>query len=280
MLILRGAPALSEFRVKKLLAAFSAIGLNVTDIYAEYSHFADVSAELSTDELEKLNALLKYGPSIAQHKPEGELILVTPRPGTISPWSTKATNIANNCGLESVKRVERGIAYYIVADGLSAEQKLQAVAELHDRMTEVVFTDLQQASQLFIEESPKPFASVNVLSGGREALSSANITMGLALADDEIDYLVENFTKLGRNPNDIELYMFAQANSEHCRHKIFNADWTIDEVNQPKSLFKMIKNTFEHYSEYVTSAYKDNAAVMHGSEAGRFFANPETNAYQ
>ncbi|WP_299267620.1 phosphoribosylformylglycinamidine synthase [uncultured Psychrosphaera sp.] len=280
MLILRGAPALSEFRVKKLLAAFSSIGLSVKDIYAEYSHFADVSAELSSDDLTKLNALLKYGPSIAQHEPEGELIVVTPRPGTISPWSTKATNIANNCGLQSVKRVERGIAYYVVADGLTAEQKQLVIAELYDRMTEVVFTDLQQASQLFIEESPKPFASVNVLSGGREALSSANITMGLALADDEIDYLVENFTKLGRNPNDIELYMFAQANSEHCRHKIFNADWTIDGVNQPKSLFKMIKNTFEHNSEYVTSAYKDNAAVMHGSEAGRFFANPETNAYQ
>lgn len=280
MLILRGAPALSEFRVKKLLAAFSAIGLNVTDIYAEYSHFADVSADLSTDELEKLNALLKYGPSIAQHKPEGELILVTPRPGTISPWSTKATNIANNCGLESVKRVERGIAYYVVADGLTAEQKQQVAAELHDRMTEVVFNELQQASQLFIEEAPKPFASVDIISGGREALSTANIEMGLALADDEIDYLVENFNKLGRNPNDIELYMFAQANSEHCRHKIFNADWTIDGIKQPKSLFKMIKNTFEHNSEYVTSAYKDNAAVMHGSEAGRFFANPETNAYQ
>lgn len=280
MLILRGAPALSEFRVKKLLAAFSSIGLNVKDIYAEYSHFADVSAELSSDDLAKLNALLKYGPSIAQHEPEGELILVTPRPGTISPWSTKATNIANNCGLESVKRVERGIAYYVVADGLTVEQKQLVTAELYDRMTEVVFTDLQQASQLFIEESPKPFASVNVLSGGREALSKANVEMGLALADDEIDYLVENFTKLGRNPNDIELYMFAQANSEHCRHKIFNADWTIDGVEQPKSLFKMIKNTFEHNSEYVTSAYKDNAAVMHGSEAGRFFANPETNTYE
>lgn len=279
MLILRGAPALSEFRVKKYLAAFAAKDLNVTDIYAEYTHFADVTAELSDDELSKLNSLVEYGPSIAQHQPEGELFLITPRPGTISPWSTKATNIANNCGLDKVKRVERGIAFYVVCD-LNETQKSDLVAELHDRMTEVVFSELNQASQLFVAEQPKPFTSVDVIAGGREALSNANLTMGLALADDEIDYLVENFIQLGRNPNDIELYMFAQANSEHCRHKIFNADWTIDGVAQPKSLFKMIKNTFEHNSEFVTSAYKDNAAVMHGSVAGRFFAEPTTGSYK
>ena len=280
MLILRGAPALSDFRVKKLLKSFEAKNLNVKDIYAEYSHFADVAAELSNIELDKLNALVKYGPSIPQHQPEGELFLVTPRPGTISPWSTKATNIANNCGLDKVKRVERGLAYYVVVDGLTTEQRQAIAAELHDRMTESVFTEMAQAAQLFKADEPKPFTSVDILVGGREALANANITMGLALADDEIDYLVENFKQLGRNPNDIELYMFAQANSEHCRHKIFNADWTIDGVEQPKSLFKMIKNTFENNSEFVTSAYKDNAAVMHGSQAGRFFANPETGAYE
>jgi len=276
MLILRGAPALSDFRVQKFLKAFAKKGLNVKDIYAEFSHFADVSAELSQDELDKLNALLKYGPSIAEHEAQGELFLVTPRPGTISPWSTKATNIANNCGLDTVKRVERGIAYYVVGDDLDRDV---IAAELHDRMTESVFAELQQASSLFEKEDPKEFSTVDLLAGGREALEAANINMGLALADDEITYLVENFQKLGRNPNDIELYMFAQANSEHCRHKIFNADWTIDGVKQPKSLFKMIKNTFETTPEYVTSAYKDNAAVMHGSEAGRFFPNPETGVY-
>ena len=277
MLILRGAPALSDFRINKYLKAFADKGLDVKDIYAEYSHFADISAELSTDELDKLNALLKYGPSIAEHDAEGELFLVTPRPGTISPWSTKATNIAINCGLDKVKRVERGIAFYVVGNNLDRDA---IASELHDRMTESVFAELTQASSLFIEEQPKEFTSVDILAGGREALASANIQMGLALADDEIDYLVENFQKLGRNPNDIELYMFAQANSEHCRHKIFNADWTIDGKEQPKSLFKMIKNTFEHNSEYVTSAYKDNAAVMHGSEAGRFFADPASSEYK
>lgn len=277
MLILRGAPALSEFRVQKYLAAFAAKGLDIKDIYAEYTHFADVSEDLSDDELNKLNALLKYGPSIAQHQPEGDLYLVSPRPGTISPWSTKATNIANNCGLDKVKRVERGIAFYVV--GANAERS-EIAAELHDRMTEVVFSESVQAEALFVAEQPKPFSSVDVIAGGREALANANLTMGLALADDEIDYLVENFKQLGRNPNDIELYMFAQANSEHCRHKIFNADWTIDGVKQPKSLFKMIKNTFEHNSDYVTSAYKDNAAVMHGSKAGRFFAEPTSGSYK
>ncbi|NVK24061.1 MAG: phosphoribosylformylglycinamidine synthase, partial [Gammaproteobacteria bacterium] len=282
MLILRGAPALSDFRVKKLLKAFNENGLNVKDIYAEFSHFAHTTAELSTDELAKLNALLEYGPKIAQHQPEGELLLVTPRPGTISPWSTKATNIANNCGLAQVKRIERGIAYYVITDSpLTDAQKSLLSALLHDRMTEVVFSQFEQAEQLFVADEPAPFSSVDILSGGRDALAKANIEMGLALADDEIDYLVENFTnKLGRNPNDIELYMFAQANSEHCRHKIFNADWTIDGVEQPKSLFKMIKNTFEHNSDYVTSAYKDNAAVMHGSEAGRFFAEPSSGSYK
>jgi phosphoribosylformylglycinamidine synthase len=277
MLILRGAPALSDFRVQKYLKSFQDKGINISDIYAEFVHFVDVSNELSSDELSTLNALLKYGPSIAQHQPEGRLVLVTPRPGTISPWSTKATNIANNCGLDKVKRVERGIAYYLVGE---QNDSAEIAPLLHDRMTESVFADLEQGQKLFIEESPRPFTSVDILGGGRQALADANITMGLALADDEIDYLVENFQKLGRNPNDIELYMFAQANSEHCRHKIFNADWTIDGVEQPKSLFKMIKNTFETTSDYVTSAYKDNAAVMHGSEAGRFFAEPQTGQYK
>jgi phosphoribosylformylglycinamidine synthase len=274
MLILRGAPALSDFKVQKILKNCADANLPVSGVYAEYMHFADLTAELSAAELDKLNKLLKYGPTITEHQPEGALVLVTPRIGTISPWASKATDIANNCGLDKVHRVERGIAYYFEGE-LSAEQ-LAAVAKLvHDRMTESVHASLEDAGQLFRVEEPRPMSSVDILGGGREALVKANVEQGFALAEDEIDYLVENFQKLGRNPNDIELFMFAQANSEHCRHKIFNADWTIDGVEQPKSLFKMIKNTYETHPENVLSAYKDNAAVMKGSKAGRFFPNAE-----
>ena len=274
MLILRGAPALSEFRVNKILARCQQSQLPVTNVYAEYAHFADLTSPLNADEHTKLEKLLTYGPTIAEHAPAGQLVLVTPRPGTISPWASKATDIAHNCGLKQVHRVERGIAYYVEGD-LSAEQLAQVAALLHDRMTEATHSKLEDAAQLFRSDAPRPMSSVDILGGGREALATANIEQGFALADDEIDYLVENFIKLGRNPNDIELFMFAQANSEHCRHKIFNADWTIDGIEQPKSLFKMIKNTFEHNPENVLSAYKDNAAVMKGSKAGRFFPNAQ-----
>ncbi|MFP3350672.1 phosphoribosylformylglycinamidine synthase [Pseudoalteromonas sp. SIMBA_153] len=274
MLILRGAPALSEFRVNKILARCQQLQLPVTNVYAEYAHFADLTSPLNTDEQTKLEKLLTYGPTIAEHAPAGQLVLVTPRPGTISPWASKATDIAHNCGLKQVHRVERGIAYYVEGD-LSAEQLTQVTALLHDRMTEATHSKLEDAAQLFRSDAPRQMSSVDILGGGREALAVANIEQGFALADDEIDYLVENFIKLGRNPNDIELFMFAQANSEHCRHKIFNADWTIDGIEQPKSLFKMIKNTFEHNPENVLSAYKDNAAVMKGSKAGRFFPNAQ-----
>ncbi|MEC4088606.1 phosphoribosylformylglycinamidine synthase [Pseudoalteromonas rubra] len=274
MLILRGAPALSDFKVQKILISCNDAQLPVTGVYAEFMHFADLTAELSESELDKLSKLLKYGPTIAEHAPEGTLILVTPRIGTISPWASKATDIANNCGLDKVHRVERGIAYY-VEGALSAEQIDEVAKLLHDRMTESVHSSLEDAGQLFRVEEPRPMSSVDILGGGREALATANVEQGFALADDEIDYLVENFQKLGRNPNDIELFMFAQANSEHCRHKIFNADWTIDGEQQPKSLFKMIKNTYETHPENVLSAYKDNAAVMKGSKAGRFFPNKD-----
>ena len=245
MLILRGAPALSEFRVNKILARCQQSQLPVTNVYAEYAHFADLTSPLNTDEQTKLEKLLTYGPTIAEHAPAGQLVLLTPRPGTISPWASKATDIAHNCGLKQVHRVERGITYYVEGD-LSAEQLTQVTALLHDRMTEATHSKLEDAAQLFRSDAPRQMSSVDILGGGREALAVANIEQGFALADDEIDYLVENFIKLGRNPNDIELFMFAQANSEHCRHKIFNADWTIDGIEQPKSLFKMIKNTFEH----------------------------------
>ncbi|WP_105167128.1 phosphoribosylformylglycinamidine synthase [Pseudoalteromonas sp. T1lg23B] len=274
MLILRGAPALSDFRVQKVLKNCADANLPVSGVYAEFMHFVDLTAELSETELVKLNKLLKYGPTIAEHEPQGQLILVTPRPGTISPWASKATDIANNCGLSQVHRVERGIAYYVEGE-LSAEQLAHVAALLHDRMTEATHSQLEDAALLFKVDEPRPMSSVDILGGGREALVNANIEQGFALAEDEIDYLVENFQKLGRNPNDIELFMFAQANSEHCRHKIFNADWTIDGQQQPKSLFKMIKNTYETHPENVLSAYKDNAAVMKGSKAGRFFPNQD-----
>jgi len=281
MRILRGSPALSEFRVNKLLETCREQNLPVTGIYAEFMHFADLKTELDSSEIEKLEKLLTYGPTIQEHEPEGLLLLVTPRPGTISPWSSKATDIAHNCGLANVKRLERGTAYYIESESeLSAEQVSSLNALLHDRMMEVVFSQFDQAAALFKSAQPAPVAYVDLLSGGRKALEEANVTLGLALAEDEIDYLVDSFvTKLERNPTDIELMMFAQANSEHCRHKIFNADWTIDGVKQDKSLFKMIKNTMELTPDYVLSAYKDNAAVMEGSEVGRFFPNPETRQY-
>ncbi|EPS8545241.1 phosphoribosylformylglycinamidine synthase [Vibrio cholerae] len=280
MRILRGSPALSEFRVNKLLTACREQQLPVTGIYAEFMHFADLKAELNPQELEKLEKLLTYGPTIQEHEPQGLLLLVTPRPGTISPWSSKATDIAHNCGLHGIKRLERGTAYYVEAEtALTAAQITTLKALLHDRMMEVVFAELTDAQQLFSVAEPAPMSQVDVLVGGRRALEEANVSLGLALAEDEIDYLVESFTKLGRNPNDIELMMFAQANSEHCRHKIFNADWTIDGVKQDKSLFKMIKNTFEQTPDYVLSAYKDNAAVMTGSTVGRFFPDPESRQY-
>ncbi|MFO4667859.1 phosphoribosylformylglycinamidine synthase [Vibrio cholerae] len=280
MRILRGSPALSEFRVNKLLTACREQQLPVTGIYAEFMHFADLKAELNPQELEKLEKLLTYGPTIQEHEPQGLLLLVTPRPGTISPWSSKATDIAHNCGLHGIKRLERGTAYYVEAEtALTAAQIATLKTLLHDRMMEVVFAELTDALQLFSVAEPAPMSQVDVLVGGRRALEEANVSLGLALAEDEIDYLVESFTKLGRNPNDIELMMFAQANSEHCRHKIFNADWTIDGVKQDKSLFKMIKNTFEQTPDYVLSAYKDNAAVMTGSTVGRFFPDPDSRQY-
>ena len=278
MLILRGAPALSDFKVQKILKNCANIQLPVTGIYAEFMHFVDLTAELSDAELDKLQQLLTYGPTIAEHKPEGQLILVTPRLGTISPWASKATDIVNQCDLPQVHRVERGIAYYVAGD-LDKSQCQAVAALLHDRMTESVHDVLEDAAKLFHTEAPRQMSSVDILGGGRDALAKANVEQGFALADDEIDYLVENFQKLGRNPNDIELFMFAQANSEHCRHKIFNADWTIDGVKQPKSLFKMIKNTYEQHPDYVLSAYKDNAAVMKGSKAGRFYPD-QTGEYR
>ena len=211
-------------------------------------------------------------------EPSGRLFLVLPRLGTISPWSSKATDIARNCGLAKIERIERGIAYYVAGQFSDAEAQLIASA-LHDRMTQLVLGALEEASGLFSHAQPKALTVVDILGGGRDALARANVELGLALADDEIDYLVKSFSEMGRNPHDVELMMFAQANSEHCRHKIFNASWDIDGQAQEKSLFGMIKNTYEMNREGVLSAYKDNASVIEGFTAGRFFPNPETRQY-
>ncbi len=288
MEILRGSAALSAFKITKLLSRCKDLCLPVDDIYAEYIHFADLSAPLNVEENTKLAGLLEYDSSVSPQQATseravpGRLLLVTPRLGTISPWSSKASDIAHNCGLSKVLRLERGVAFYIQSVELTSTQWQQLAAMLHDRMVEAVFTDFPSAKEIFPQSASHKATAlkqVDILSQGRPALEQANNQLGLALAEDEIDYLFASFTHLKRNPTDVELYMFAQANSEHCRHKIFNADWIIDGIKQPRSLFKMIKNTFEQTPDYVLSAYKDNAAVMAGSRVGRFFPDAETGIY-
>jgi len=278
MLILRGAPALSAFRHGKLLEQLTSKVPAVTGLYAEFAHFAEVSGVLNADEEQVLARLLKYGPSVPVQEPTGRLFLTIPRFGTISPWSSKASDIARNCGLAKIQRIERGLAYYVSGE-LNAADAQQVADLLHDRMTQLVLDNLEGAAALFSHAQPKPLTAIDILGGGRAALEQANVELGLALAEDEIDYLLNAFQGLGRNPHDIELMMFAQANSEHCRHKIFNASWDIDGESQDKSLFGMIKNTYQMHSENVLSAYKDNASVIVGHTAGRFFPNPQTRQY-
>ncbi|SDL97536.1 phosphoribosylformylglycinamidine synthase [Franzmannia pantelleriensis] len=276
MLELRGAPALSAFRHAKLLATLRDRVPEVDTLHAEYVHFVDHDGDLDADERRLLERLLDYG-SEAGAASEGHLFLVVPRIGTQSPWSSKATDIARNCGLTKVRRVERGVAYRVRLNGTLSEAAFDAiVAILHDRMTETVLANASDAARLFAHHDPAPLGQVDILEGGRAALAEANVQLGLALAEDEIDYLLEAFRELGRNPADIELMMFAQANSEHCRHKIFNADWVIDGEAQSHSLFKMIKNTYRASPDDILSAYSDNAAVITGSKAPRFFAAPLT----
>ncbi|MCB1730646.1 MAG: phosphoribosylformylglycinamidine synthase [Halieaceae bacterium] len=285
MLILRGAPALSAFRLDKLAQKLALIHPAIQLRHAEFVHFAELQGELDEAQRAVLERLLEYGPGStrveAAELAGASLRLVVPRPGTISPWSSKASDIAHNCGLQQVLRLERGIAWYLdLPAGLDSAGRAQVDALLHDRMTEAVLADFDEAGQLFRHASPAPLVVVDVLGGGREALVAADRSLGLALAEDEIDYLVESFTRLGRNPNDVELMMFAQANSEHCRHKIFNASWSIDGQPQEHSLFAMIRNTNECGGDNVLSAYSDNAAVVAGHRAGRFYPDPESSEYR
>lgn len=281
---LEGGNALSAFRAQQLQPALEAIHPKISGIAARFVHLVATDDAPTPAEQERLAALLTYGDPY-QGGAEGVAIIVTPRLGTLSPWASKATDIARNCGL-AIRRVERITEYRISlkagllgkAPELSDAQKAQVAALLHDRMTESVLWDRSGASALFTELQPAPMEHVNVLGGGRHALEEANTRFGLALADDEIDYLVNAFTGLARNPTDVELMMFAQANSEHCRHKIFNAQFTIDGVAQDKSLFAMIRNTHQLAPQHTVVAYSDNASIMEGHAVERFLAKMASSA--
>nr|WP_255593361.1 phosphoribosylformylglycinamidine synthase [Acidovorax sp. sic0104] len=284
MTTLAGGNALSTFRAQQLQPALEAIHPKISGIAARFVHLVATDAAPAPAEHERLSALLTYGDPYAGPE-DGPAIVVTPRLGTLSPWASKATDIARNCGI-AIRRVERITEYRISLKSgllgktpeLTAEQLAQVAALLHDRMTESVVTDRAAAAALFTELQPAPMEHVNVLGGGRGALEAANSRFGLALADDEIDYLVNAFTGLARNPTDVELMMFAQANSEHCRHKIFNAQFTIDGVAQDKSLFGMIRNTHQLAPQHTVVAYSDNASIMEGHPVERFVAKMASNA--
>ena len=272
-----GASALSDFRIAQLLPRLAEISPQIQGIAARYVHLVATTSPLQDTQKQTLSALLTYGEPYAGPT-DGPVIVVSPRIGTVSPWASKATDIAHNCGFD-VRRVERLTEYRLTLKSgllssakLSAEQLGQVAAVLHDRMTESAMPSRDEAAALFSALDPAPMDHVDVLGGGRAALEEANKAWGLALAEDEIEYLVNAFNGLKRNPTDVELMMFAQANSEHCRHKIFNAEFTIDGVAQPKSLFGMIRNTHQLSPQHTVVAYSDNASVMEGHTVERFVA--------
>ncbi|HMH88074.1 MAG TPA: phosphoribosylformylglycinamidine synthase [Steroidobacteraceae bacterium] len=282
MFSLFGAPALSQFRLDELLRALKTQDSRITRLSSRWIHFVDTTRALNEPELDVLGKLLTYG-FVADAPPSprgGHKILVTPRVGTESPWSSKATDILHVCGLSAVTRVERGTVYFIESTAALAVADLNKLAaRLHDRMTESVWADSVEPVGLFHAAPPRPLRHLALGAHGSEALARANRDWGLALSSDEIDYLVRAFHTLGRDPTDVELMMFAQANSEHCRHKIFNADFVIDGETMPRSLFAMIRATYARNSQGVLSAYRDNAAVIEGARATRFFADPLTQRY-
>jgi phosphoribosylformylglycinamidine synthase len=282
MLEIPGPPALSAFRIAKLRKRVQALEASVAGLSARFVHFADVARPLTAPEREVLGRLLTYGPAEApgaDDDVQGALVLIVPRAGTISPWSSKATDIVQVCGLTSVRRVERGIAYRLRApQGLVRAQLLLLAPALFDRMTEMPLLDSAAAASLFEHAPPRPLARVSI-AAGRAALAQANRTLGLALSGEEIDYLLEAFQRLRRDPTDVELMMFAQANSEHCRHKIFNADWIIDGEPRAESLFAMIRHTHAVSPKGVLSAYRDNAAVIEGTPGLRYFPDPTSGIY-
>jgi len=277
ILSLAGRPALSPFRLAKLLQSLSQThsAHRITGIAATYWHFVELRRPLGAAERSTLDRLLTYGPEAGIDSPAtGSELLVVPRPGTISPWSSKATDIARNCGLDGVARIERGIVYRVTGrDGapLADRDRAALLPLVHDRMTEAVFDAIAEAARLFAHVAPRPLTIIPLLEEGPRALEAANVALGLALAPDEIEYLDASFRALKRDPTDVELTMFAQANSEHCRHKIFNADWIVDGVAQDQSLFAMIRATHRAHPRGTVVAYSDNAAVMEGATVARFY---------
>ncbi|AKZ65631.1 phosphoribosylformylglycinamidine synthase [Candidatus Palibaumannia cicadellinicola] len=280
MEIFRGLPAMSVFRINKLLSCCKTMNLPVNYIDTEYIYFAEINPKLTNNENKNLIKILKcisYNNDIKYQN--SRLMLVTPRYGTISPWSSKAQDILHNCGLKQVKRIERGIAFWINAPKINNTQWKQLGELLHDRMIHTVLDNFEQAPLLLSKNSLESFNMIDILSLGRDALEEANISLGLALTKQLIQYLFDTLTSMKRNISDVELYMFAQANSEHCRHNIFNAKWLINGKPQNKSLFNMIKSTFTKNPDYVLSAYKDNAAVIEGPVVGRFFYDTQIERY-
>jgi phosphoribosylformylglycinamidine synthase len=276
LLSLRGGDALSPFRIAKLLSNLAET--RVSGLIAEFWHFVRAEHELNAAQRATLERILSYGPQSSAQAGAGELLLVIPRPGTISPWASKATDIAHSCGLAPILRIERGIAYRVAtSDGkaITAGDRETLLPLLHDRMTEAVFPALADAAKLFMHFPPQPLATVHLIARGRAAIEEANVALGLALSPDEIDYFACHFGRVGRDPTDVELMMFAQANSEHCRHKIFNADWIVDGVPQPNSLFAMIRHTHAMSPQGTIVAYADNAAVMQGAPTRRFYAGAD-----
>ncbi|GJM04789.1 MAG: phosphoribosylformylglycinamidine synthase [marine bacterium B5-7] len=282
MLILPGGNALSEFRVNKLLFSLQSYVPAIVSVESYYIHFAETSSDLNQKETTQLNALLNYSAAAKHATDDSFKLIIIPRPGTISPWSSKASDIAHNSGLSKINRIERGRVFsFQLSDrsDLDDDQITKLKPLLHDRMTEILIRDENDANALFAITEPAELNQVDIINAGIEALETANTEMGLALSNDEINYLFTSFETLGRNPTDVELMMFAQANSEHCRHKIFNAEWTIDNVKQEHSLFKMIRQTHEANPGNVLSAYHDNAAVMAGFSGARFFTDPNDHHY-
>jgi len=279
-----GGNALSDFRAQALLARLQEVSSRITGISARAVHWVWTDAPLDAETRDRFAALLTYGEPAVEGA-EGSLVVVTPRFGTVSPWASKATDIARNCGF-TLKRVERVVEYRVAtksgllggAKPLTADELNACAALLHDRMTESACFSREGTAHLFDERTAEPLAHVDVLGAGRAALEKANVEFGLALSSDEIDYLETNFTKLGRNPSDVELMMFAQANSEHCRHKIFNASFTVDGEQQPLSLFGMIRNTEKLNPQHTVIAYSDNAAVMQGHAIERWMPAPQAGA--
>lgn len=271
---LNGARALSDFRAARVLAALQRVSSNIEAVSGRFVHFVHASRELTKAEEERLASLLTYGDA-AEDVRADLAFMVVPRLGTISPWASKATDIVKNCGIEGVLRVERGTVYSLALKApLTEEETAQAAGVLHDRMTESVVARDFPAENLFVELEGRPMATVALVEEGRPALERANVEMGLALSPDEIDYLTDAFTKIGRNPTDVELMMFAQANSEHCRHKIFNARWTVDGEEREETLFGMIRRTHKMAPQGTITAYADNAAIFEGAEVTRLYPRP------